>query len=125
MTSGPMTVTEKEFTREEAEALLVDLKAAVNGIEAEWEQRTAAIVDMCKKEFGGDKKKAWEDVKGYRQMCVERRIAVMDWHSEMAMLGVKPVDFHDGSVELKCTDGIRRLKARDNDYTFEPKQIGL
>ena len=119
------TATVKEFTRDEAEALLPGLKAATSGIKADWEARTAAIVEKCEKEFGGDKRKAWEDVKGYRRMCAERRIAVMNWWNDIGTLGIKPVDFHEGAVELMCIDGIRRLKAGDNDYTIEPKAIGL
>ena len=41
----PRAFSITEFTREEAEALLPNLKVATNGMKADWEERTAAIVE--------------------------------------------------------------------------------
>jgi len=115
---GKVNLVSKEFTKEEAEALLPALKtdtlAALDEVGA---------IEMAQlkwlKDHGMKREEAFAKSAEYRALAADRRSALFSWGARVQNLGIRIENPDEGAVILDCADGTRRWKAGDADYTFE------
>ncbi len=119
---GKVELTAREFTKEEAEALLPTLKADT---EAALDQ--VALIEgkmrVWLKDHGMRREEAFAKSEEYRALAAERRMALFAWGASLQSGGVYVESPNEGAVRLECTDGTRRWKLGDEDYGLEPKAI--
>jgi len=119
---GMTELTVKEFTKEEAEALLPTLK-----VETQAALDEVATIEgkmrLWLKDHGMTREEAFAKSEEYRGLAADRRMALCSWGASLQSSGVYVEKPDEGAVKLKCTDGVRRWKLGDEDYTVEPKAI--